>query len=146
MDKIKLFTSTSKSMILSILDCKSMGSQMFEFLKFDDIEWEDTPRGYYLADVKQKILWQDPNTGATLALVKFPKGVADKIHSHPEATQITIGLSGGLLMPPDNKSVKMEPNMVVTAGKGVKHGRTDFTEESIALFFWDGPPNPETHE
>ena len=123
-----------------------MRSQMFEFLKFDDIEWEDTPRGYYLADVKQKILWQDPNTGATLALVKFPKGVADKIHSHPEATQITIGLSGGLLMPPDNKSMKMEPNMVVTAGKGVKHGRTDFTEESIALFFWDGPPKPETHE
>jgi hypothetical protein len=49
-------------------------------------------------------------------------------------------------MPPDNKPMKMEPNMVVTAVKGVKHGRTDFTEESIALFFWDGPPKPETHE
>ena len=119
---------------------------MFQFLNFENIKWKDTPRGYYLSDVKQKVLWEDPKSGATLALVKFPKGVADKIHSHPEATQITIGLSGGLLMPPDNKPMKIEPNMVVTAPKGGKHGATDFTEESIFLFFWDGPPKPEVHE
>ena len=119
---------------------------MFQFLNFNDIEWEDTPRGYYLTDVKQKVLWEDPKTGATLALVKFPKGVADKIHSHPEATQITIGLTGELLMLPDNKSMKVEPTMVITAPKGGKHGATDFTEESVVLFFWDGPPKPEIHE
>jgi len=119
---------------------------MFQFLNFDEIEWEDTPRGYYLADVKQKILWEDPESGATLALLKFPKGVADKIHSHPEANQITIGLKGAVLMPPDNVLTKVEPNMVITAPKGGKHGATDFTEESIILFFWDGPPKPEIHE
>ena len=121
-------------------------NRMFQLLNFDDIEWEDTPRGYYLTDVKQKVLWEDPETGATLALVKFPKGVADKIHSHPEANQITIGLTGGLLMPPNNVPMKLVPNMAATAPKGGKHGATEFTEESIILFFWDGPPKPEVHE
>jgi quercetin dioxygenase-like cupin family protein len=119
---------------------------MFQFLNFDEIEWEDPPRGYYLADVKQKLLWEDPKSGATLALLKFPKGVADKIHSHPEANQITIGLKGAVLMPPDNVLTKVEPNMLVTAPKGGKHGATEFTEESIILFFWDGPPKPEVVE
>ncbi|MBN2335254.1 hypothetical protein JXL21_06805 [Candidatus Bathyarchaeota archaeon] len=119
---------------------------MFQFLNFDEIEWEDPPRGYYLTDVKQKVLWEDQNTGATLALVKFPKGVADKIHSHPEAEQITIGLTGELLMPPGNSPMKVKPNMLVTASKGGKHGATEFTEESVVLFFWDGPPKPEIHE
>jgi quercetin dioxygenase-like cupin family protein len=119
---------------------------MFQFLSFDDIEWEDAPRGYYLTDVKQKTLWTDPKTGATLALVKFPVGVADKLHSHPEATQITIGLTGELLMPPDNAPARLKPNMVITAPRGGKHGATEFTEESIVLFFWDGTPKPQVHE
>ena len=58
---------------------------MWQFLNFKDIEWEDSQRGYYLTQVKQKVLWEDRKTGATLVLVKFPPGVADKIHSHPEA-------------------------------------------------------------
>ena len=119
---------------------------MFEIKKFDEIEWEDPPRGYYLTDVKQKVLWEDSNTGAMLALVKFPEGVADKIHSHPEATQITIPLSGEMLMPPDNKPMKLEPNMVVSATKGGKHGRSHVSKESIVLFFWDGPPKPQVEE
>lgn len=119
---------------------------MFQFLDFNEIEWEDPPRGYYLTDVKQKVLWEDPRTGATLALVKFPKGVADKIHSHPEANQITIGLTGEILMPPNNAPTKLVPNMAAIASKGVKHGATECTEESIILFFWDGPPKPEVIE
>ena len=119
---------------------------MFEFLNFKDIKWDDPPRGYYLTYVKQKVLWEDTNTGATLALVKFPKGVADQIHSHPEANQITIGLSGEIRLSPETEPIKVEPNMVVTAQKGVKHGATDVIEESIILFFWDGPPKPLIHE
>ena len=30
--------------------------------------------------------------------------------------------------------------------KGEIHGRGSFEEESIALFYWDGPPKPETVE
>jgi quercetin dioxygenase-like cupin family protein len=118
-----------------------MGTIMFEILKFEDIEWKDAPRGYYLSDVKQHTLWYDPKTGATLALMKFPKGVVDEIHTH-EGTQITIGLSGEMLMPPDNVRMKVEPNMVVTAKSGVKHGASEFTEEGIVLFFWDASQKP----
>jgi hypothetical protein len=61
-----------------------------QFLNFDNIEWED------------------PTTGATLTLLKFLKGIADKMHSHSEATQITIGLKGELKMPPNDVLTKID--------------------------------------
>jgi mannose-6-phosphate isomerase-like protein (cupin superfamily) len=118
-----------------------MSQDVFKFLRFEDIEWKDAPRGYYLTDVKQHTLWEDKKSGATLALVKFPKGVADKIHSHTEANQIMIGLSGEVEMP--NGIMPLLPNNVTTISKGVKHGATKFTKESILLFFWDGSPKPK---
>jgi quercetin dioxygenase-like cupin family protein len=121
-----------------------MSQEMFKFLNFKDIEWKDAPRGYYLTNVKQFTLWEDKKTGATLALVKFPKGVADKIHSHPEANQIVIGLSGEVMMP--NGIMPLSPNMVITTSKGTKHGATHVTKESISIFFWDGPPKPKVEE
>ena len=122
-----------------------MSQDIFKFLDFKDLEWRDAPRGYYLTDVKQYTLWEDRKTGATLALVKFPKGVADKIHSHPEANQITIGLSGEVEMP--NGIMPMLPHMVTTVWKGGKHGgTTNVIKESIVLFFWDGPPKPKVEE
>ena len=38
------------------------------------MEWEDAPKGYYLTDVKRKVLWVDEETGATWVLLKFPPG------------------------------------------------------------------------
>ena len=118
---------------------------MFQFLNFNEIEWEDTPRGYYLTDVKQKTLWKDEKTGATLALIKFPEGVADKIHSHPEANQIVLGLSGEMEMP-DGSLTPVSPNSVYLFDKGEKHGATMVTKDVLTLFFWDGSPKPEVHE
>lgn len=121
-----------------------MSQNPFKFLNFKDIEWKDAPRGYYLTKVMQHTLWEDKKTGATLALVKFPQGIADKIHCHPEANQINIGLTGECLMP--SGVLPLSPNMVISAEKGAKHGATNFTKESIVLFFWDGPPKPEVEE
>jgi bifunctional N-acetylglucosamine-1-phosphate-uridyltransferase/glucosamine-1-phosphate-acetyltransferase GlmU-like protein len=118
-----------------------MSQDVLKFLRFEDIEWKDAPRGYYLTDVKQHTLWEDKKSGATLALVKFPKGVADKIHSHREANQIVIGLIGEAEMP--NGIMPLLPNNVMTISKGVKHGATKFTKESILLIFWDGSPKPK---
>jgi len=115
-------------------------------LLFKDIEWEDSPRGYYLTEVKQKVLWEDKNTGATLALVKFPEGVADKIHSHPGANQMTIGLSGEVEMPPNGIIAPIQSDRAMIISKGEKHGATRFTKESIVLFFWDGFPRPVIEE
>jgi len=105
------------------------------------LEWQDPPRGYYLTDVKQKVLWTDDETGATMVLLKFPVGVADKIHSHPEANQFCYGLSGEIEMP-DGNSVPVEGTLSFFP-RGEKHGATKVTKECIILFYWDGPPTPE---
>ena len=36
------------------------------------LPWEEPPRGYYLTAVKQKVLWEDKETGATTVLLRFP--------------------------------------------------------------------------
>ena len=119
---------------------------LWKTIIFKDIEWEDPPRGYYLTKVKQKVLWEDKKTGATLALVKFPEGIADKIHSHPEANQTTIGLSGEVEMAPGGVITLVQPNMAMIMPKGGKHGATRFSKESMVIFFWDGSPRPVIEE
>jgi quercetin dioxygenase-like cupin family protein len=113
-------------------------------VKFDDVEWEAPTRGYYLTDVKQKTLWVDEGTGATLALVKFPPGVADRLHTHPKANQIIYGLSGEINTP--SGRVVVEGSSVNVTPRGEVHGRGDFLKESIVLFYWDGPPDSELAE
>jgi hypothetical protein len=104
-------------------------------INFDEIEWKDPPRGYYLTDVKQKTLWVNEETGAILALMKFPGGPVDKIHTHPNANQIVHPLTG----PMGGKGVGITV-------KGEPHGGAEVNEETILLFFWDGPPDSELVE
>lgn len=101
------------------------------------LDWEDPPRGYYLTDVKQKVLWKDEKTGATMALIKFPVGVADEIHAHPEANQFIFCLEGEVEDEEGNR-MPMDGHFGYTP-KGVKHGASKVTKESLLLFFWDGP-------
>jgi quercetin dioxygenase-like cupin family protein len=110
----------------------------------DTLEWEEPPRGYYLTDVKQKVLWEDEKTGAIVALVKFPPGIADKVHSHPEANQFLYGLSGEIELRDGSKAAV--EGIFVHIHKGEKHGATTCTEESTFLFYWDGPPTPQVDE
>ncbi len=105
------------------------------------IEWEDPPRGYYLTDVKQKVLWRDEETGAMMALLKFPVGVADEIHSHPEANQLIYCLTGEIESP-DGIRTPMDGVFTHTP-KGEKHGASKCTKEAIILFYWDGPQRIE---
>jgi len=107
------------------------------------LEWVDPPRGYYLTKVKQKVLWEDKRTGATMALVRFPVGVADKIHSHPEANQFCWALGGEWRAPDGVKRLK---DVLFFFPKSERHGATEFTEETAFLFFWDGPPAPQVEE
>ena len=102
-------------------------------------EWENPPRGYYLTDVKQKVLWVDEETGATMALVKFPVGVADEVHRHSEANQLVYGLTGEVEMP-DGDRMSLEGVFTYTP-KGENRGATKFTKKSILLFYWDGSPS-----
>ncbi len=101
------------------------------------IEWEDPPRGYYLTDVKQKVIWRDNETGAMMALLKFPMGVADRIHSHPDANQLLYCIKGEVKSP---QGVKTTMDGVSTyTPKGEKHGASNCSKETILLLYWDGP-------
>ena len=105
------------------------------------LPWEEPLRGYYLTDVKQKVLWEDSETGATTVLLRFPPGVADEIHSHPKANQHVYGISGEIEGDDGNRS-RIE-GIYAYFPKGEQHGGSTFTEESVLLFHWDGPPAPE---
>ena len=134
-----------QSIILSLLLDNSILVQMPEMKWFDKMEWEDTPRGYYLTDVKQKTIYIDEKTGATLALIKYPPGVADKLHTHPEANQFFFPLSGEVEMK-DGSMFIPKADGVQIQFKGEKHGRTNFTKETIVYVYWDGSPKPEVVE
>jgi hypothetical protein len=108
---------------------------MPKMINFDEIEWKDPPRGYYLTDVKQKTLWVNEETGATWVLMKWPPGVLDKIHTHPKANQLVYPVTG-----------VNAGKMVSLTKKGEPHGGSEIKEEMIVLFYWDGPPDPELVE
>ena len=110
----------------------------------NQLEWEDPPRGYYLTDVKQKVLWENKETGAMMVLVKFPEGIADKIHSHPRAGQFIYGLSGSIES--DEELPLSVDGLFLHMLQGEKHGGTNMTEETILLFYWDGPPDVQIEE
>ena len=108
------------------------------------LDWEDPPRGYYLTDVKEKVLWEDEKTGAKMVLLKFPVGIADKFHSHPESDQQVYGLSGEAETE-DGRKISMDGQFFYFS-KGRMHGASKITKEAIALFYWDGPSAPEVNE
>ena len=103
----------------------------------DRIEWSDPPRGYYQTAVKQKVLYKNEETGALMALVKFPKGLGDDMHAHPKANQYTFWLDGEMI-DADGKHIPLK-GLYIYFPKGMEHGKTIFSKESIALFYWDGP-------
>jgi oxalate decarboxylase/phosphoglucose isomerase-like protein (cupin superfamily) len=87
----------------------------------------------------------DEKTGATLALLKFPVGIADEIHNHPNANQVCVGISGEAEMQ-DGSLAELSQKSVFVFPKGEKHGATNFTKEGIILSYWDGSPEPEVVE
>jgi hypothetical protein len=104
-------------------------------IKFDELEWKDPPRGYYISDVKQKTLYINEETGAQWVLMKWPPGLLDEKHTHPKANQLAVPISG----PRAGK-------MVSITKKGEVHGAAEIPEEMLVLFYWDGPPDPEKVE
>ena len=106
-----------------------------------NLDWEDPPRGYYITDVKEKVIWEEERTGAKMVLIKFPVGIADKLHSHPESDQFTYGLSGEAETG-DGQKISMDGRFFYFP-KGETHGATKITKETIALFYWDGPSIPK---
>ena len=104
----------------------------------DEIEWTDpTVSGYYPAGVKEKILWENPETGAVIALIKYPAGSIAIAHTHPKANESSYYLDGELIYQGNPMPVK---GWFGVNPKGVEHGGgTNFTKDTIVLLSWDGP-------
>jgi 2,4'-dihydroxyacetophenone dioxygenase len=109
-----------------------------------EMEWRTPPIGYYLSDAKEKLLWLDPKSGASVVLMKWPPGVLDKKHRHPHANQWDFILSGKIKE--GDRPVEDVSNVLGFLPKGEVHGGTLVVEECLVLFHWDGPREPEVIE
>jgi len=90
-----------------------------------------------LKGVSEKMLWRNPETGASVALIRFARGAGIPApHYHP-SNQFMICLSG--------RYEYTRTGIVLTAGsfycnpKGNVHGPAIAHEETIVVEIYDGP-------
>ena len=106
-------------------------------LQAESIAWrEKTLKGLY-----EKMLWRDDDTGATIALIRFEKGVGiPSPHSHA-SNQFMFCMEG--------RYEYTKTGVTLTAGsfywtpKGHVHGPTMAHEDTIVLEMYDGPHYPQ---
>ena len=105
-------------------------------LQANEMEW----RPKSLKGVHEKMLWRNEETEATVALIKFEKGVGiPKPHAH-DSNQMMYCLQG--------KYEYLPTGLILTAGsfycnpKGMVHGPTIAHEETIVVEIYDGPHYP----
>ena len=102
-------------------------------LKSQDMSW----RPKTLVGVHEKMLWRDETTGASIALIKFEKGVGIPVpHSH-EANQFMFCLSGHYEY--TSTGVTLKAGSFYCNPKGNVHGPTKAHEETVVLEIYDGP-------
>jgi quercetin dioxygenase-like cupin family protein len=109
-------------------------------LQTEDLEWVEKS----LAGLSHKMLWRDPETEASIALVRFEQGSGiPSEHTHA-SNQFMFCLSG--------RYVYLPTGTTLTKGsfywnpKGCAHGPTLAEETSILLEVYDGPHYPERPE
>ena len=71
-------------------------------------------------------------TGATTVLLRFPPGLAVKVHSHPAANQHVYGIRGEI--EGEDGARTIIEGIYAYFPKGEEHGGSRFTEESVLLF------------
>ena len=116
----------------------SLGEPLREILlQTDDLEWVEKS----LDGLSHKMLWRDPVTEASIALVRFEKGSGIPSEHKHTSNQFMFCLSG--------RYVYLPTGTTLTKGsfywnpKGCAHGPTLAEETSILLEVYDGPHYPE---
>ena len=106
-------------------------------LQTEDMEWVEKS----LAGLSHKMLWRDPETEASIALVRFEKGSGIPSDHKHASNQFMFCLSG--------RYVYLSTGTTLTKGsfywnpKGAVHGPTLAEETSVLLEVYDGPHYPE---
>jgi 2,4'-dihydroxyacetophenone dioxygenase len=106
-------------------------------LQTEDLEWVDKSLG----GLSHKMLWRDPETEASIALVRFEKGSGIPSEHQHASNQFMFCLSG--------RYVYLPTGTTLTKGsfywnpRGCVHGPTLAEETSVLLEVYDGPHYPE---
>lgn len=101
-----------------------------------DLQWAEKT----LAGLSQKMLWRNEESGASIALIKFEKGVGvPDAHLHA-SNQFMYCLSGKYRYIPTG--LTLTPGVFYCNPKGGVHGPTIADETSIFLEIYDGPHYP----
>ncbi len=102
------------------------------------IAWANPTVSHYPAGVKEKILWENPETGAIIALIRYPAGSRGIPHTHPKANEAGYAFEGEVA---DQKGNRVSyTGLFSVTPKGVEHsGGVTFTKDTIILLSWDGP-------
>lgn len=106
-------------------------------LQTDDIAWREKS----LKGLHEKMLWRDPETEASIALIRFEKGVGIPApHSHA-SNQFMFMLKGRYEY--TSTGVTLSPGCFYWNPKGHVHGPTVAHEETVFLEIYDGPHYPQ---
>ncbi|GAA0625894.1 cupin domain-containing protein [Kribbella sandramycini] len=106
-------------------------------LQTDDLEWVEKS----LAGLSHKMLWRDPETEASIALVRFEKGAGIPSEHKHASNQFMFCLSGRYVYVPTG--VTLTKGSFYWNPKGCVHGPTLAEEDSVLLEVYDGPHYPE---
>jgi 2,4'-dihydroxyacetophenone dioxygenase len=102
----------------------------------DDLDWVDKT----LDGLSHKMLWRDEESGASIGLIRFRKGVGiPSPHSHA-SNQFMFCLQGRYRYVPTG--VVLTPGSFYWNPKGCQHGPTEAEEDSVLLEVYDGPHYP----
>ena len=106
-------------------------------VKTDPVPWREKS----FKGIREKMLWRNEETGASIALIKFDKGASiPQPHLHA-SNQFMFCLKG--------KYEYTKTGVTLTAGsfywnpKGNVHGPTLAHEETIVVEIYDGPHYPQ---
>ncbi|MFB6722466.1 cupin domain-containing protein [Kribbella sp. NPDC056345] len=106
-------------------------------LQTDDLEWVEKS----LDGLSHKMLWRDPETEASIALVRFEKGSGIPSPHRHASNQFMFCLSGRYVYVPTG--VTLVKGSFYWNPKGAVHGPTLAEETSVLLEVYDGPHYPE---
>jgi 2,4'-dihydroxyacetophenone dioxygenase len=106
-------------------------------LQTEDLAWVEKS----LAGLSHKMLWRDPETEASIALVRFEKGSGIPSEHKHGSNQFMFCLSGRYTYLPTGTT--LTKGSFYWNPKGCAHGPTLAEETSVLLEVYDGPHYPE---
>jgi len=106
-------------------------------LQSRDLPW----RAKSLPGVHEKMLWRDESTGASVALIRFDRGIGiPSPHSHA-SNQFMFCLEGRYEY--TSTGVVLTPGCFYCNPRGHVHGPTMAHEDTVVLEIYDGPHYPQ---